>query len=233
MNLKGNVALVTGASRGIGRATALELAKRGAKVIVNYLNSASKAEEAVKEIKNMGGEALAWQADVTDEAEVKKMIAMAEGHFGSVDILINNATAPLVLKDIEETSADEFSQQWKTNVLGATFTIKAVAAGMKQKKWGRIINLLSAYLFVPAPKKVAAYLSAKEALWGLTKTAAADLSPFGILVNGISPGWTDTDLISVLPARYKEMQIIRQPEDVAKAIVDLVLLEKNGENIRV
>src|SRR3989344_3215605 len=148
MNLKDKVALVTGASRGIGRATALELAKRGAKVVVNYLNSKVKAEEAVAEIKKVGGEALAWQADVANEAEVKKMMQAVEGHFGSVDILINNATAPLVLKTIEETSTDEFRSQWETNVLGAQNMITATVSSMKEKKYGRIVNMLSAYLFV-------------------------------------------------------------------------------------
>lgn len=233
MTLQGKVALVTGASRGIGRATALELAKRGAKVVVNYLNNKTKAEEVVAEIKKNDGEAFAWQADVANEAEVKKMFAVINERFGSVDILINNATAPLVLKDVEETSSDEMSEQLKTNVLGATNTIKAVTPEMKAKKWGRIVNMLSAYLFVSAPKKVAAYVSAKEALWGLTKSAAADLSPFGILVNGISPGWTETDLIKVLPERYKAIQQVRQPEEVAVAIADLVLSDKNGENVRV
>lgn len=233
MILRGKVALVTGASRGIGRATALELAKRGVMVVVNYLNSKVKAEEIVTEIKKMGGEALAWQADVANEVEVKKMIQAAEGRFGSVDILINNATAPLVLKDIEETSADEFKAQWETNVVGSYNLINAVLPKMKEKKWGRIVNVLSAYLFVQAPKKVAAYLSAKEALWGLTKSVVADLSGSGILINGISPGWTETDLIKVLPPRYKEMQKILQPKDVAIAISDLVLSDKNGENVRI
>lgn len=233
MNTKGKVALITGASRGIGRATALELAKRGSKVVVNYLNSKVKAEEVVMEIKKAGGEALAWQTDVANAAEVKKMMQVVEGHFGTVDILINNATAPLILKDFEETSSDEFKQQWETNVLGATNTIRAVVSGMKEKKEGRIVNLLSAYLFVAAPKKVAAYVSAKEALWGLTKSVAADLSGFGILTNGISPGWTDTDLVKVLPERYKAMQKILQPEEVAVAIADLVESDKNAQNIRI
>ena len=235
--LKNKVALVTGAARGIGRATALELAKRGAKVVVNYLNSKAKAEEVVAEIKKMGGEALAWQADVAKADEVQKMIQAAEGHFGSVDILINNATAPLVLKDIEETSADEFSSQWETNVLGATNNIQAVVSGMKNKKYGRIVNILSAYLFVDSPKKVAAYLSAKEALWGLTKTAAADLAEYGITVNGISPKTVETELIKVYPSHYKELLAekhqLLQPEEVAVAIADLVESDKNGENVRI
>lgn len=237
MNLKGKVALVTGASRGIGRATALELAKRGAKVVVNYLNSKAKAEEVVAEIKKNGGESLAWQADVASEVEVKKMIQAVEGHFGSVDILINNATAPLILKDIEETSTDEFKQQWETNVLGALNTIKATVAQMKEKKYGRIVNVLSAYLLLEAPKRVSAYLAAKEALWGLIKVAAADLAEFGVTVNGISPKTVDTELIKVYPPRYKELlaskKQLLEPEDVAKEIVGLVESDKNGENVQI
>lgn len=228
--LKGKIVLVTGASCGIGRTVALRLAELGADVAVNYLLRKSEAEETVALIKNQGRNALAFSADIALEEKVREMIAYVNDRMGTVTILVNNAAPQFSIEELENVSWDVFESHLNVQVRGAYNMIQAVLPGMKKERYGKIVNILSAYILQNFPKKVAPYVVAKEALWGLTKAAAADLASYGIRVNAVSPGLTDAGGADrVFPPRYKELAVqksllgrITTPEDVANLVAFLV-----------
>ncbi|MER1984727.1 MAG: 3-oxoacyl-[acyl-carrier-protein] reductase [Solibacillus sp.] len=223
MGLENKVAVVTGASRGIGRAIALELAAQGAKVVVNYSGSVAKAEEVVQEIKQIGGEAIAVQANVADADSVQTLMKTAIDTFGSLDILVNNAgiTRDNLLMRMKE---EEWDDVLNTNLKGVFLCTKAVTRQMMKQRAGRIINI-SSIVGVAGNSGQANYVAAKAGVIGLTKTCAQELASRNILVNAIAPGFITTEMTDALPEELKEAMLkqiplarLGQPEDIAKAV---------------
>jgi 3-oxoacyl-[acyl-carrier protein] reductase len=221
--LTGKSALVTGASRGIGRAIALELASKGAKVAVNYAGSEQKAKEVVEEIRQAGGEAFAIQANVSKDEEVKEMIKSVIDTFGSLDILVNNAG---ITRDnlIMRMKEEEFDDVIETNLKGVFLTTKAVTRQMMRQKSGKIINIAS-IVGVSGNAGQANYVAAKAGVIGLTKTTAKELAARNILVNAVAPGFITTDMTDKLPEDAKEAMLamiplsrLGNPEDVANVV---------------
>ncbi|MCC2249316.1 3-oxoacyl-[acyl-carrier-protein] reductase [Virgibacillus sp. AGTR] len=221
--LKGKNALVTGASRGIGRSIALELAKQGANVTVNYAGSEDKAKAVVEEIKAMGSNAFIVQADVADEASVKSMIKEVVSNFGSLDILVNNAgiTRDNLLMRMKE---EEFDQVINTNLKGVFVCTKAVTRQMMKQRAGKIVNVAS-IVGVSGNPGQANYVAAKAGVIGLTKTTAKELASRNIHVNAVAPGFISTDMTDALTdEQQKEMLAmiplnkLGEPEDVAKVV---------------
>ncbi|MCM3722235.1 3-oxoacyl-[acyl-carrier-protein] reductase [Solibacillus sp. FSL R5-0691] len=224
MGLTGKCAVVTGASRGIGRAIALQLASEGAKVVVNYSGSEQKAQEVVEEIKANGGEAIAVQANVADADSVQNLMKSALDTYGSIDILVNNAgiTRDNLLMRMKD---DEWDDVINTNLKGVFLCTKAVTRQMMKQRAGRIINI-SSIVGVAGNAGQANYVAAKAGVIGLTKTTAQELASRNILVNAIAPGFITTEMTEGLPEDLKEGMLkqiplakLGQPEDIAKAVV--------------
>lgn len=215
MILEGKKALVTGASRGIGREVALELARQGADVAINYSGSEAKANEVVDEIKALGRKAFAVQCDVANSESVTSMIKEVVEQFGRVDILVNNAgiTRDNLLMRMKE---DEWDSVINTNLKGVFLCTKAVTRQMMKQRSGRIINMAS-IVGVSGNAGQANYVAAKAGVIGLTKTTAKELASRGITVNAIAPGFISTDMTGELP------------EDVQKAMLDQIPLARFGD----
>ncbi|ANB60370.1 3-oxoacyl-[acyl-carrier-protein] reductase [Anoxybacteroides amylolyticum] len=225
--LQEKVALVTGASRGIGRAIALELARHGAKVAVNYAGSEAKAKEVVEEIEQMGGEAFAVQANVASSEAVEQMVKEVIERFGRIDILVNNAgiTRDNLLMRMKE---EEWDDVINTNLKGVFHCTKAVTRPMMKQRFGRIVNIAS-IVGVSGNPGQANYVAAKAGVIGFTKTAAKELASRNITVNAIAPGFITTDMTDRLSEDVRA-EMLRQiplarfgePEDIAKVVSFLV-----------
>ena len=216
------VAVVTGASRGIGRAIALELGRRGNFVVVNYNGSAEKAEAVKQEIQAAGGEACAMQCDVSDYGACEAFIKNIIKEYKRIDILVNNAgvTRDGLLMQMKE---EDFDAVVDTNLKGAFHTIRFAARQMLKQRSGRIINL-SSVVGLRGNGGQVNYSASKAGIIGLTKSAAKELASRGITVNAIAPGFIETEMTAVLPeetkaATLKEipLQKFGKPEDVAQA----------------
>lgn len=230
--LDGKSAIVTGASRGIGKDIALYLAKEGAKVAVNYSGSKEKAEEVVKEIKSFGGEAFAIQANVDQSEDVQNLISTTLENFGSIDILINNAgiTRDNLLMRMKE---QEWDDVLNTNLKGVFLSTKAVTRQMMKQRKGRIINITS-IVGVSGNPGQANYVAAKAGVIGLTKTTALELASRNITVNAVAPGFITTDMTEALPEEVKAQMLSQIPlakfgntEDIAKAVAFLASDDAN------
>lgn len=226
MKLEGKTALVTGASRGIGREIALELARQGANVVINFAGSEAKANEAAEEIKAMGRESFAIQGDVSDPDAVAAMVKETIDRFGSLDILVNNAgiTRDNLLMRMKESEWDDVIN---INLKGVFLCTKAVTRQMMKQRNGRIINIAS-IVGVSGNPGQANYVAAKAGVIGLTKTAAKELSSRNINVNAIAPGFITTDMTDKLTEdvkadMLKQIPLARfgEPSDIAKAVVFL------------
>lgn len=220
--LAGKVALVTGASRGIGKAIACKLAREGAKVIINYNGSKEKAEAVKSEIEAAGGQAEVYQCDVSDYTACETFIQTVIKEEGSLDILVNNAG---ITKDglLMKMSEEDFDKVLDTNLKGAFNTIRFASRQMLRQKGGRIINM-SSDVGVSGNAGQANYAASKAGVIGLTKAAARELASRGITVNAIAPGFIETDMTDVLSDKVKEASEAQiplghfgKPEDVAAA----------------
>lgn len=216
------VALVTGASRGIGRAIALRLAAEGCYVVINYNGSKEKAEEVQQEILQAGGQAHIYQCNVADFQACGEMFKDTISKMGHLDILVNNAG---ITKDglLMGMSEEDFSKVVDTNLKGTFYCIRHAARTMIKQKKGRIINL-SSIVGVSGNAGQANYAASKAGVIGLTKSAAKELASRGITVNAIAPGFICTDMTQVLPEQVKEkiwaqipMGGFGNPQDVAAA----------------
>lgn len=226
MLLTDKTAVVTGGSRGIGRAIAVALAAEGAKVAVIYAGNAAAAEETLSLIKEQGGNAVAMQCDVADDAAVSDMISAVKEQFGSVDILVNNAgiTRDGLLMRMKES---DWQAVLDTNLTGVFHCTKAVTKLMMKQRSGAIINITSV-VGQTGNAGQANYAAAKAGMIGFTKSTAKELASRGIRVNAVAPGCIDTDMTAVLSDAVKEDMLksiplgrVAQPEEVAKAVVFL------------
>jgi 3-oxoacyl-[acyl-carrier protein] reductase len=226
LQLEGKTALVTGASRGIGRAIAVALAEAGADVAVNYAGSESAAAEVVAHIEGLGRKAIKIQANVADSAQVEDMVKLTLDTFGKIDILVNNAG---ITRDnlIMRMKEDEFDEVINTNLKGVFNCLKAVTRPMLKQRSGRIINI-SSVAGVLGNAGQANYSAAKAGVIGLTKTAARELASRSITVNAVAPGFIVTDMTDKLPEEVKagltrQIPLARlgQPEDIAEAVLFL------------
>jgi 3-oxoacyl-[acyl-carrier protein] reductase len=190
--LRSRVALVTGGSRGIGRAIALALAKAGAAVAVNYREHGDEAASVVEAIHKGGGRAAAIGADVSRSADVRRMIDEVEERLGPIDILVNNAGAAAA-RGLDDITEDDFDQAIAVNLKSAFLCTQAVLPGMRARRWGRIVNISSVAARAAGAVSVA-YNASKAGLEGLTRGYAARLAPEGVTVNAVAPGLIDTEM---------------------------------------
>jgi 3-oxoacyl-[acyl-carrier protein] reductase len=225
-DLTGKTALVTGASRGIGRAIAIALAEAGADVAVNYAGSEAAAAETVKAIEALGRKAYAVKANVGKSAEFDAMVAGVLETFGKLDILVNNAG---ITRDnlIMRMKEEEFDEVIETNLKGVFNGIKAVTRSMMKQRYGRIINI-SSVVGTLGNAGQANYVAAKAGVIGLTKSAARELATRNITVNAVAPGFIGTDMTDKLPADMKEklekeipLGRMGRPEEIASAVLYL------------
>lgn len=233
MNLSGKIALVTGASRGIGRAIAGRLARDGVAVGINYVSAVSEAESIVAEIRASNGHAIALQADVGDPRQVGSMVERITHEFGGVDILVNNA-AVLKLGDLDDFDYRQMELMRRTNVDGVVNTVRAVVRPMKEKRFGRIVNITSIAAQGTSLGGNTFYAATKSAVGLLTRRFAMDLGPYGITVNSVAPGFIITDMAKQgrsaeatqeLIARVSSAAMVGRagrPEDIANAVAFLV-----------
>ena len=226
MNLEDKVAVVTGASRGIGRAIALELARRGANVIVNYNRSAEAAAEVVATIEERGGRAIAFQADVGDFDQAAALIKAAKENFDHIDILVNNAgtTRDQLLMLLKE---EDWDIVLRTNLKSVFNCCKAAARPMMRQRSGRIISI-SSVSGIAGQGGQTNYAASKAGIIGFTKSLAKELGPRNVTVNAIAPGFVLTDLTTDLSDDLKEEAItatplrrMGEPEEIAYAVAFL------------
>ena len=224
-SLLNKVALVTGSSRGLGRGIALALGKAGAKVCLNYLNNSDAAEGTLTKLREEGIHAAMFRADASDKEQVESMIEAIEEKFGSLDILVPNATPDQPQKPIEEYDADFYRQMYDFFVVSPFHLAKAVLPGMKKRKSGRIINITSEVFHSSVPE-FSAYVAAKGGQIGWSRSMASELASFGITVNTVAPGWIPTerhenDSEEAKNEYLKTIPLGRwgTPEDIGNAVV--------------
>ena len=229
MNIQGSTALITGASRGLGRAIALRLAADGVKVAVNYRKERELAETLVADIRARGGQAESIGGDVGIAAEASAIVPRTETTLGPVDLLVNNAGI-FRRSSLEEFNEDEFAEMRRVNVDGLVYVTRAAVKGMKERRSGRIVNLTSIAAHGTLMEGTTFYAATKAAVIALTRRFAMELGPFGISVNAIAPGFILTDMVyqgrtaeesEALIADIASKAMLRRvgkPEDIASAV---------------
>jgi acetoacetyl-CoA reductase len=225
--LKEAVVVVTGASRGLGRAIAEEMGRGGAKVVVNYSRSKEPAEELVRRISEDGGEAIAVQGDVSDPEQAQNLIDQTIKRFGRLDVLVNNAGINID-RTLKRLSVEDWDKVIQVDLNSAFYTVHAALPHMTEAGGGKIINMSS---FVGEAGNIgqANYSAAKAGLLGFTKTAAKELARNGITVNAICPGFIETDMVAAIPEDAKEKLLktvplgrFGQPDEIARAVRYLI-----------
>lgn len=218
------VALVTGASGGIGAATALALAANGP-VAVHYHANAAGAEAVVRQIVDAGGKARGFQADLAQAGAAEQLVQAVAAEFGQLDVLVHGATTSLTPVALKDSNPADFEAFWRVQVAASQELLKTVIPVMGARKHGRCIFLGTSYLFGQPPAGLAHYVAAKQALWGMVRSASLELAPLGITVNMISPSMTVTALSAHVPQRVREVEAMKNPcrrlatpEDSAAAI---------------
>ena len=226
MSMNGKIAVITGGSRGIGKAICLELARRGANVVFSYAGNIAAAEETLAALKELGVEARAVQGSVADPAAVKALMDTAVKELGGLHILVNNAgitrdNLAMMLKE------EDFDAVIETNLKGAFLCMKAAARPMMKAKFGRIINLSSVVALRGNPGQIN-YCASKAGVIGMTKSLAKELGGRGVTVNAVAPGYIATDMTAALPEAAREAMLSTipagragTPEDVAAAVAFL------------
>ncbi len=240
--LKDKIAIVTGASRGIGKAIAIELAKANAKVVVNYSSSQKEADEVVSIIENNGGVAFSFKASVNVSEEVEAMFKATEEKFGSsCDILVNNAG---ITKDnlLIRMKDEEWDKVIDVNLKGVFLCTRLAAKSMMKKRYGKIINISSVVGFSGNAGQFN-YCATKSGIIGMTKSAAIELASKGVRVNAVAPGFIDTEMTATLPESVKEAMLEKIPMksvgncgDIAKAVLYLASSDSDyitGQTIHV
>ena len=225
-DIRGRVALVTGASRGIGRDIAFALAAAGARVVVNYRVSANTADEVVREIRGAGGTALALQADVSDPVAASALVRQAEGQFGAVDIVVNNA-GMIEKKPLEDLGPADWERTIRVNLSSAFYVTQAALPGMRARLWGRIIMLSSVAAQnggVVGPH----YAASKAGVFGLAHSYASLLAKEGITANTISPALIETDMVRSNPAASPTLIPVGRFGQTDEVAAVAVLLASNG-----
>lgn len=227
IDLQGKVAMVTGASRGIGAAAARDLADHDAAVVINYLQSEDKAEALKESIITAGGRAITVQADVRDRGAVDRMVARTEKELGPVDILVNNANIDFPMQPFTELSWPDVEAKLSGEIGAMVHCCQAVIPGMAAKKYGKII-LVSSSLSREPGYGFGAHCAAKAAMDSLARTMAQELGPAGIFINVIGPGLTRTDATAGLPpevfshtAERTPLLRVAEPDDIAGVIMFL------------
>ena len=225
--LEGKVALITGASRGIGRAIALELAHRGATVAVNFRTSQSAAEELKREIHQVGCECELFQGDISDRQHARRLIRDVFNNFRRVDILVNNAG---ITRDrsIRKMTDDDWAEVIDTNLNSVFYCTSAALPVMIEHKYGRIVNIAS-FSGQAGNFGQANYAASKGGIIAMTKVLALELAKFNITANVVSPGFTETEMVAAIPNDVLEqilakipLKRLAQPQEVAKAVAFLV-----------
>ena len=224
-SLTNKVALVTGSSRGLGRGIALALGKAGAKVCLNYLNNPESAQKTLQDLRSGGIHATMFRADASNTDQINSMVGAIEEKFGSLDILVPNATPDQPQKPIEEYDADFYRLMYDYFVMSPFRLALAVLPGMKKRKKGRIINITSEVFHCSVPE-FSAYVAAKGGQIGWSRSMAKELGSFGITVNTVAPGWIPTERHTNDPQNVRDeyLQTIPlgrwgTPEDVGNAVV--------------
>lgn len=227
MRFDERIALVTGASRGIGKATAIKLAAEGADVAVHYVKSAARAEAVCVQVRESGQRAIPVQADIANRASVNEMVAHVMAELGPIDLLVNNA-GDVGNIDFNELTPDHWDRIVGINLTGPFNVIWAVKAGMIQRKFGRIVNVSSIAGLAPRPNQFA-YAAAKAGVISLTKSACEPLAPHNIRINSVAPGAISTDMIrEVAPEMLETLRSTTplgrfgEPEEMANVIIFLL-----------
>ena len=226
MVLSGKTALVTGASRGLGRAIAYRLSQDGASVAINYAQRRDEAELLASEIRNSGGRAITCRCDVSNADQVQAMVGSISAELGPIDILVNNA-AILHRADLDQYDQAKFEEMRRINVGGIINTTRMVAESMKQRRFGRIVNLTSIAAYGTSLPGTTFYAATKSAVILLTRRFAMDLGPFAITVNAVAPGFILTDMAAGLENLIEKIigvtmvSRVGRPDDIAHAVAFL------------
>ncbi len=191
-SLTGKVALITGSTQGLGLGVAKALGSAGAKIAINYLNNREKAEGALQVLKEIGIHVMLVRADASDPEQVKSMVESVEEKFGSLDIVVPNATPDQPQKAIEDYDQEFYRKMYEFFVMSPFHLVQAALPGMKKRARGRIINITSEVYHSSIPK-FSGYVAAKGGQIGWSRSMATELAPFGITVNTVAPGWIPTD----------------------------------------
>ena len=223
-SLSNKVALVTGSSRGLGYGVAKSLGNAGANVVINYLNNRESAEKALGSLKAGGIHAMLVRADVSDPEQIASLVEAVEEKFGSLDILVPNATPDQPQKPIEEYDAEFYRQMYEFFVMSPFYLTRAVLPGMKKRGYGRIINITSEVFHSSVPE-FSAYVAAKGGQIGWSRSMANELAPHGITVNTVAPGWIPTERHENDPQEDKDAYLKTiplgrwgKPDDVGNAV---------------
>src|SRR5579864_6358854 len=232
MGLSGQTALVTGASRGLGRAIARRLAREGAAVCINYVSHSGEAESLVQEIHSVGGRAIALRADIGDPAQVQELMNRVAGELGPLSILVNNAGV-VVRGTLETFVPADLERMRRTNVDGLIHVTRAAIAGMQERRYGRVVNLTSIAAHGTTLPGSTFYAATKAAVSTLTRRFAMELGPSGITVNAVAPGFILTDMVKQgrteqeyrdIVTRISERSMVGrpgEPDDIARAVAFL------------